>query len=95
MQLISNSKKPPTVQEFTRTLGGLGLIAKRKRVGDRKNDKKMQWYSASYKDLYTVFLKRNMIDEAENLDEPEGYQHSENVYIPPIEILPEELNLIL
>ena len=41
MQPISNSKKPPTVQEFTRTLGGLGLIVKRKRVGDRKNDKKM------------------------------------------------------
>src|ERR1044072_4087276 len=77
MQPISNSKKPSTVQEFTRTLGGLGLIAKRKRVGDRKNNKKMQWYSASYKDLYTVFLKRNMIDEAKNLDEPEGYQHKE------------------
>ena len=55
----------------------------------------MQWYSASYKDLYTVFLKRNMIDEAENLDEPEGYQHNENVYIPSVEILPEESNLIL
>ena len=49
------AKKPSTVQEFTRTLGGLGLKSKRRRVGDWKADKKMQWYSASYKDLYTVF----------------------------------------
>ena len=59
------------MQEFTRTLGGLGLKSKRRRVGDRKADKKMQWYSASYKDLYTVFRKKNMIDDAENIDEPE------------------------
>ena len=43
------------MQEFTRTLGGLGLKSKRKRVGDRKADKKIQWYLTSYKDLYTVF----------------------------------------
>src|ERR1041385_2301951 len=85
-----SAKKPPTVQEFTRTLGGLGLKSKRKRVGDRKADKKMEWYSASYKDLYTIFRKKNMIDDAENIDEPEEYQPNENVTIVYTEVLPAE-----
>src|ERR1043166_5411404 len=50
----------------------------------------MQLYSASYKDLYTVFRKKNMIDDAENIDEPEGYQPNENVTIVYTEILPAE-----
>jgi hypothetical protein len=49
------------------------LKAKRKRIGDRKADKKMQWYSSSYKDLYTIFQKKNMTDDAENINEPEDY----------------------
>src|SRR2546430_4949786 len=35
-QPIINNKKPPSVQEFTHALRGLGLEAKQKRVGDRK-----------------------------------------------------------
>jgi hypothetical protein len=85
-----NNKKPPTIQEFTRALKGIGLEAKRKRVGEWQNDKKVQWYSASFKDLYATFLKKNMIDEAENIDEPEGYEHKENKYTHPIEKFPEE-----
>ncbi|RIA80448.1 hypothetical protein C1645_838671 [Glomus cerebriforme] len=68
----------------------LGLKAKRKRVGDRKADKKMQWYSATYNDLYIAFMKKNMIDEAENIEEPEGYQQSEVLITVPTEILPVE-----
>ncbi len=93
-QLIINNKKPPTVQEFTHALRGLGLEAKQKRVGDRKVGKRVQWYSASYRDLYTTFIKRNLIDEAENLDEPEGYQHKENKYIHPAEKFPEEVTQV-
>jgi hypothetical protein len=89
-QSLSNHKKPPTVQEFTRSLASIGLQAKQKRVGDRKVGKRLQWYSASYQDLYTTFIKKNMIDEAENIDEPEGYEHKENTYTPPAEKLPEE-----
>ncbi|RIA80958.1 hypothetical protein C1645_837789, partial [Glomus cerebriforme] len=87
---VDPRKKPPTVQEFTRSLESLGLKAKRKRVGDRKADKKMQWYSATYNDLYTAFMKKNMIDEAENIEEPEGYQQSEVLITVPTEILPAE-----
>lgn len=58
---------------------GLGVKPKSKRVGDQKANKKMQWYSASYNDLYTIFQKKNMIDEAENINEPEGYQHTESI----------------
>ena len=83
-----STKKPPTVQEFTRLLGSLGLKAKCKRVGDRKDNKKMQWYSTSYKDLYTVFQKKNMIDDAESINEPEEYQPNENVTIVYTEVLP-------
>src|SRR5437763_3013510 len=50
----------------------------------------MQWYSASYKDLYTVFQKKNMIDDAENIDEPEEYQPNENVTVVYTEVLPAE-----
>jgi hypothetical protein len=89
-QSLNNHKKPPTVQEFTRALKGLGLEAKQKRIGDRKAGKRLQWYSASYQDLYTTFIKKNMIDEAEDIDEPEGYEHKENTYTPPAEKLPEE-----
>jgi len=89
-QFVSNHKKPPTVQEFTRALKGLGLEANQKRIGDRKVGKRLQWYSASYQDLYTTFIKKNMIDEAEDIDEPEGYEHKENTYTPPTEKLPEE-----
>src|SRR4051812_9378277 len=35
----------------------------------------MQWYSASYSDLYTIFQKKNMID----IDELDGYQHTESI----------------
>ena len=35
-----STKKPPTVQKFTRSLRSLGLKVKCKRVGDRKNNKK-------------------------------------------------------
>ena len=51
----------------------------------------MQWYSASFKTLYTTFLKKNIIDEAENIEKPEGYEHKENAYIPPAERFPEKL----
>ena len=68
-----STKKPSTVQKFTRSLGSLGLKVKCKRLGDRKDNRKMQWYSASYKDLYTVFRKKNMIDDAKSIDEPEEY----------------------
>ena len=50
----------------------------------------MQWYSASYKDLYTVFRKKNMIDDAKSIDEPEEYQPNENVTIVYTEVLPAE-----
>jgi len=48
----------------------------------------MQWYSASHKDLYITFQKKNMIDNAENIDEPEDYQHTNNMATIPTEILP-------
>ncbi|CAG8646923.1 10618_t:CDS:2, partial [Paraglomus occultum] len=67
-------KKPPTIQEFSRALGELGLKSKPKRIGDRKNNKRVQWYEASYESLYTAFRKKNMIDEDENIDEPDNYQ---------------------
>lgn len=57
----------------------LGLKPKAKRVGDRKSDKKLRWYSGSYNELYTVFQKKNLIDDAENIVEPEEYQHTENI----------------
>jgi Family of unknown function (DUF5906) len=72
-------KRPLIIQEFTRTLGELGLKPKAKRMGERSKNKRIQWYSTSYNDLYTIFRKKNMIDEAENIDEPEGYQHTENI----------------
>ncbi len=50
---------------------------------------------ASYSELYTVFRKKNLIDEAENIDELEGYQHTKNIGLSlkspevlPIEELP-------
>ena len=61
-----STKKPSTIQEFTRSLGSLGLKPKQKRVGERKDGKRLQWYSASYNDLYTIFRNKNMIDDAEN-----------------------------
>ncbi|GBB84948.1 hypothetical protein RclHR1_11520006 [Rhizophagus clarus] len=79
--------KAPTVQEFTHALGELGIKAKQKRVGDRKANKKLQWYSVTYADLYTIFMKKNMIDEAKNIEVPEGYKESEVL----IEISPERL----
>jgi Family of unknown function (DUF5906) len=91
-ETIDAKKRPPTVQEFTRALGELGLKAIRKRVGDRKHDKKMQWYSATYTELYTVFMKKNMIDETENIEEPEDYQQSETLTTIPPEVLPFEEN---
>ncbi|GES97000.1 hypothetical protein RCL_e4482_RclHR1_10470004 [Rhizophagus clarus] len=84
---VSSNKKPPTIQEFTRALEKLGIKAKQKRVGDRKANKKLQWYSVPYADLYTIFMKKNMIDEAENIEVPEGYKESEVL----IEIPPERL----
>ena len=72
-------KRPLIIQEFTRTLGELGLKPKAKRMGERSKNKRIQWYSVSYNDLYATFRKKNMIDEAENIDEPEGYQHTENI----------------
>ena len=59
-------------------MGRLGLKPKAKRVGERSKNKRVQWYSASYNDLYTTFREKNMIDEAENINEPEGYQPMEN-----------------
>ncbi|CAH1768873.1 8344_t:CDS:2 [Entrophospora sp. SA101] len=76
-EMFGIKKRPPIVQEFTRAIGELGIKTKSKRVGDQKTNKKMQWYSASYNDIYTIFQKKNMIDEAENINEPEGYQHTE------------------
>ncbi|CAJ0636550.1 8872_t:CDS:2 [Entrophospora sp. SA101] len=61
-----------------------------KRAGDQKSNKKVQWYEVSYTNLYALFQKRNMIDDAENLDEPEGYQAENNASILPTEILPTE-----
>ncbi|CAH1763538.1 3420_t:CDS:2, partial [Entrophospora sp. SA101] len=59
-------------------------------AGDQKSNKKVQWYEVSYTNLYALFQKRNMIDDAENLDEPEGYQAENNASILPTEILPTE-----
>ncbi|GBB93702.1 hypothetical protein RclHR1_22190001 [Rhizophagus clarus] len=83
----NSNKKPSTVQEFTRALRELGIKAKQKRVGDQKADKRLQWYSATYTNLYTIFMKKNMIDEAENIEVPEGYKEFEVL----IEIPPERL----
>jgi hypothetical protein len=83
-------KRPPTIQEFTRALAELGLKVKQKRVGDRKANKKLQWYSATYTELYTIFMKKNMIDEAENIVEPEDYQQAEILVNIPPEVLPIE-----
>src|SRR5271156_2026114 len=41
----------------------------------------MQWYETSYENLYTIFLKRNMIDETGNFDIPDGYQSIEKAKI--------------
>ncbi|RIA82361.1 hypothetical protein C1645_835483 [Glomus cerebriforme] len=87
-EYVNSKKKPSTVQEFTRSLKSLGLDAKQKRVGDQKAGKRLQWYSATYKDLYTTFMKKNMINEAKNIEEPEGYQQSEVFITVPTEILP-------
>ncbi|RHZ51840.1 hypothetical protein Glove_469g3 [Diversispora epigaea] len=38
----------------------------------------MQWYE-TYENLYTIFLKRNMIDETENLDIPDGFNPIEKM----------------
>src|SRR5205807_6190365 len=54
-------KRPPIMQEFTHAMGGLGLKPKAKRVGERSKNKRVQWYSASYNDLYTTFREKNMI----------------------------------
>ncbi|RIA80242.1 hypothetical protein C1645_745386 [Glomus cerebriforme] len=86
-EYVNPRKKPLTVQEFTRSLGSLGLKAKCKRVGDRTANKKMQWYSATYNVLYTTFMKKNMIDEAKNIEKSEGYQQSEVLITVPTEIL--------
>ena len=88
------TKKPSNIQEFTCSLASLELKAKQKRIGDRKAGKRVQWYSSSYNDLYTVFMNKNMIDEAENIEEPEGYQHEEKMYIHPTENLPKEPELL-
>src|SRR5271154_5052041 len=50
----------------------------------------MQWYEVSYKDLYTVLQKKNMIDDAENIEEPKEYQSAINTIIIPTEILSAE-----
>ena len=71
-------------------MASIGLQAKQKRIRDRKAGKRLQWYSASYQDLYTTFIKKNIIDKAEDIDEPKGYEHKENTYTPPAEKLPEE-----
>ncbi|RHZ48154.1 hypothetical protein Glove_557g45 [Diversispora epigaea] len=90
IQINTKNKKSPTIQEFTCAIKELGLNPKQKRVGDRKNNKKMQWYETSYENLYTIFLKRNMIDETENLDIPDGFNPIEKKKIPYTENFPLE-----
>src|SRR6185369_7336693 len=79
IQINTKNKKPPTIQEFTCAIKELGLNSKQKRVGERKNNKRMQWYETSYENLYTIFLKRNMIDETENLNIPDGFNPIEKM----------------
>jgi hypothetical protein len=71
-------------------MGELGLKPKSKRVGDRKANKRVQQYEATYANLYVTFQKKNLIDDAENIDEPEGYQPENNTITLPTEILPAE-----
>ncbi|RHZ87130.1 hypothetical protein Glove_40g126 [Diversispora epigaea] len=42
IQINTKNKKSPTIQEFTCAIKELGLNPKQKRVGDQKNNKKMQ-----------------------------------------------------
>ncbi|CAG8615756.1 5217_t:CDS:1, partial [Paraglomus brasilianum] len=94
IQSHTQGKKPPTMQEFSYALKELGLKPKPKRIGDRKNNKRAQWYEASYESLYTIFWKKNMIDEDENIDEPDNYQEAKlqvsNSSADNPEILPAE-----
>ncbi|RHZ46796.1 hypothetical protein Glove_606g30 [Diversispora epigaea] len=90
IQINTKNKKPPTIQEFTYTIRELGLNSKQKRVGERKNNKRMQWYETSYENLYTIFLKRNMIDETENLDIPDKFNPIEKMKTLYIENFPLE-----
>jgi hypothetical protein len=87
---IDPKKKPPIIQEFSRAMGELGLKPKCKRVGDRKSNKKMQWYEASYGDLYAIFQKKHMIDDAENIEAPESYNANQEEGASPIEHFPAE-----
>jgi hypothetical protein len=75
---FGNKKKPSIIQEFTHAMAELGLKPKSKRVGDRSQNKKAQWYLVSYNELYAVFRKKNLIDDAENIVEPEDYQDTAN-----------------
>ena len=93
IQINTKNKKPSTIQEFTYTIGELGLKSKQKRISNRKDNKRMQWYETSYKNLYTIFLKRNMINETENFDIPDGYQFIEKVKILYTENFPLEESL--
>ena len=85
-------KKPPTIQEFSHAMKQLGLTPKSKRIGERSANKKQQWYEVSYSQLYTIFLKKNMIDTEENLEIPEDYQnHTNSIENLVSEILPSEI----
>ncbi|RHZ81667.1 hypothetical protein Glove_117g589 [Diversispora epigaea] len=90
IQINTKNKKPPTIQEFIYTIRELGLNSKQKRVGEQKNNKRMQWYETSYENLYTIFLKRNMIDETENLNIPDGFNSIEKMKTLYIENFPLE-----
>ena len=86
----STKKKPLTIQEFSRTMKELGLVPKSKRIGERSANKKMQWYEVSYNQLYTTFVKKNMIDKEENIEIPEDCNMSKIIKNSITEIFPVE-----
>lgn len=75
-EVVDNRKKPPIIQEFSRKLREIGIVAKRKRVGDRKAGKSLHWYQISHSALYEIYQKKGLIDDLENVDVPEEYQKS-------------------
>ena len=54
IQINIKNKKPLTIQEFTYAIGELELKPKQKRIDNRKDNKRIQWYKTSYENLYTV-----------------------------------------
>ena len=62
---VSNSKKPCGIQEFSKKMREIGVVAKQVRFGGSRNMR----FQITRNELYNTYKKKGWIDELENINE--------------------------